>query len=122
MNLALMAEEEVETWAATIAHSTINIALPPGEESSVEIDCTFEEELNLLNLSGHMHEQGSAFKVDFRTGEGEEGVLKVSLDPETIDNTLGVLLKYQDDIAKMKGSEAAAILRQVQQDMTALGV
>src|SRR5690606_15114778 len=47
---------------------------------------------------------------------------KVSLDPETIDNTLGVLLKYQDDIAKMKGSEAAAILRQVQQDMAALGV
>src|SRR3546814_9892798 len=35
---------------------------------------------------------------------------KVALDPETIDNTLGVLLKYQDDIAKMKGSEAAAIL------------
>lgn len=47
---------------------------------------------------------------------------KVSLDPDTIDNTLGVLLKYQDDIAKMKGSEAAAILRQVQQDMAALGV
>ncbi|WP_374305231.1 AAA family ATPase [Ferrovibrio sp.] len=46
---------------------------------------------------------------------------KVALDPETIDNTLGVLLKYQDDIAKMKGSEAAAILRQVQQDMAALG-
>lgn len=46
---------------------------------------------------------------------------KVALDPETIDNTLGVLLKYQDDIAKMKGSEAAAILRQVQQDMATLG-
>ena len=47
---------------------------------------------------------------------------KVSLDPETIDNTLGVLLKYQDDIAKMKGSEAANILRQVQQDMASLGI
>lgn len=47
---------------------------------------------------------------------------KVSLDPDTIDNTLGVLLKYQDDIAKMKGSEAANILRQVQQDMASLGV
>lgn len=47
---------------------------------------------------------------------------KVSLDPDTIDNTLGVLLKYQDDIAKMKGTEAANILRQVQQDMASLGV
>ncbi|MBP6819619.1 MoxR family ATPase [Ferrovibrio sp. MS7] len=45
---------------------------------------------------------------------------KVALDPETIDNTLGVLLKYQDDIAKMQGSEAAAILRQVQQELAGL--
>jgi MoxR-like ATPase len=36
------------------------------------------------------------------------------LDPETINNTLGVLLKYQDDIAKVQGSEAARILEQVQ--------
>lgn len=46
---------------------------------------------------------------------------KVALDPETIDNTLGVLLKYQDDIAKMQGSEAAALLRQVQQELAGLG-
>jgi MoxR-like ATPase len=36
------------------------------------------------------------------------------LDPETINQTLGVLLKYQDDIAKVQGSEAARILEQVQ--------
>lgn len=46
---------------------------------------------------------------------------KVALDPETIDNTLGVLLKYQDDIAKMQGSEAAALLRQVQLDLAGRG-
>jgi len=46
---------------------------------------------------------------------------KVALDPDTIDNTLGVLLKYQDDIAKMQGSEAAALLRQVQQELAGLG-
>ncbi len=38
---------------------------------------------------------------------------KISLDPETIDNTLGVLLKYQDDIAKVRGSPAAEILDEV---------
>jgi MoxR-like ATPase len=38
---------------------------------------------------------------------------KISLDPETIDNTLGVLLKYQDDIAKVRGSAAAEILDEV---------
>jgi MoxR-like ATPase len=38
------------------------------------------------------------------------------LDPETINHTLGVLLKYQDDIAKVKGSEAARLLEQVRND------
>jgi MoxR-like ATPase len=38
---------------------------------------------------------------------------KISLDPQTIDNTLGVLLKYQDDIAKVRGSPAAEILDEV---------
>ena len=38
---------------------------------------------------------------------------KVALDPEAIDNTLGILLKYQDDIAKIQGSEAARILDEV---------
>ena len=35
------------------------------------------------------------------------------LDPEVVQHTLGVLLKYQDDIARMRGSEAARLLEQV---------
>jgi len=38
---------------------------------------------------------------------------QVALDPTTIDGTLGTLLKYQDDIAKIRGSEAACILEEV---------
>jgi MoxR-like ATPase len=38
----------------------------------------------------------------------------IVLDPQTINDTLGVLLKYQDDIGKVQGSEAARILEQVQ--------
>ena len=38
------------------------------------------------------------------------------LDPETVQNTLGVLLKYQDDIAKVQGSEAARLLAQIKAD------
>ena len=38
----------------------------------------------------------------------------ISLNPEVIDNTLGVLLKYQDDIEKIRGHEAAKILEQIQ--------
>jgi len=41
----------------------------------------------------------------------------VALDGQSIDNTLGVLLKYQDDIAKIRGSEAAALLQQVKVEL-----
>jgi MoxR-like ATPase len=37
----------------------------------------------------------------------------VALDPEQVDRTLGTLLKYQDDITRIQGSEAARILDQV---------
>lgn len=38
----------------------------------------------------------------------------VSLTPDIINNTLGTLLKYQEDIAKIQGSEAARLLAQIQ--------
>jgi len=37
----------------------------------------------------------------------------LALDPETIDNTLGVLLKYQDDMARVRGTEATRLLETV---------
>ena len=44
---------------------------------------------------------------------------KIDLDPTTVNDTLGTLLKYQDDIEKIKGSEAANLLNQVKADLAA---
>jgi MoxR-like ATPase len=41
----------------------------------------------------------------------------VSLDPQMVNDTLGVLLKYQDDIARMEGSEAKRLLNQVKEEL-----
>ena len=35
---------------------------------------------------------------------------RVALDPETVNNTLGVLLKYRDDLEKVAGDEAARMV------------
>src|ERR1700732_5171255 len=43
----------------------------------------------------------------------------LALTPEAINNTLGVLLKYQDDIVKIQGSEAQRLLTQVKQELAA---
>ena len=42
------------------------------------------------------------------------------LDPALVQNTLGLLLKYQDDIARLQGSEAARLLAQVRAEAAAL--
>jgi MoxR-like ATPase len=43
----------------------------------------------------------------------------VALDPQTVNDTLGVLLKYQDDIVRMEGSEAKRILDQIKAEIAA---
>ncbi len=44
---------------------------------------------------------------------------RVTLDPATINDTLGTLLKYQDDIAKIGGGEAKRILQEVEAELAA---
>ena len=46
---------------------------------------------------------------------------QVALNPQAIDSSLGALLKYQDDIARIRGTEAAAILDEVRAEMKAMG-
>ena len=47
---------------------------------------------------------------------------QTSLSPEMIDNSLGALLKYQDDIAKIRGTEAANILAEIKLELSAARV
>jgi MoxR-like ATPase len=42
---------------------------------------------------------------------------QIALDPAVVDNTLGALLKYQDDIARIRGSEAARILDELRKQL-----
>lgn len=44
---------------------------------------------------------------------------QVALTPDAIDHSLGALLKYQDDIARIRGTEAAKILEEVRAEMAA---
>jgi len=46
---------------------------------------------------------------------------RTDLDSGIVDDTLGILLKYQDDIARIQGSEANRILSQVKAKLAATG-
>ncbi len=60
---------------------------------------------------------GIAETIDWTTALTE--LDKLELDSDTVSDTLGVLLKYQDDIAKVRGSEAAIMLAKVKEDLAA---
>ncbi|WP_137131233.1 MoxR family ATPase [Rhizobium sp. FY34] len=62
---------------------------------------------------------GIAETIDWATALVE--LDRLALDPETISDTLGTLLKYQDDIARIRGSEGEAILSSVKADLLATG-
>ena len=42
---------------------------------------------------------------------------KMSLDAQTVNDTLGTLLKYQDDISRIQGSEAERLLAEVKAEL-----
>jgi MoxR-like ATPase len=60
---------------------------------------------------------GVAETLDFATALSELDV--VALDPATVSDTLGVLLKYQDDIARLDGTKVKEILDDVRAQLRA---
>ena len=60
---------------------------------------------------------GVAETIDWATALTE--LDRFALDPETLADTLGTLLKYQDDIARIAGSEGAKLLAEVKASLAA---
>jgi MoxR-like ATPase len=62
---------------------------------------------------------GVAETIDWATALTE--LDRLALDPETISDTIGTLLKYQDDIARIQGSEGARVLEDMKNDLRVAG-
>jgi MoxR-like ATPase len=60
---------------------------------------------------------GIAETIDWTEALMQLDVLE--LTPQAVNDTLGVLLKYQDDIARIQGSEAARLLEQIKSEAAA---
>ena len=58
---------------------------------------------------------GVAETIDWAQALAQLDVL--ALSPEVVNDTLGALLKYQDDIARIRGSEAARIIEEIKREL-----
>jgi MoxR-like ATPase len=90
------------------------VKAPEAPEALAREVVAFVQELRKLDL---FKLPGIAETIDW--ADALTQLDKIALDPETIDTTLGVLLKYQDDIARIQGSEAANILKEVKRAVAA---
>jgi MoxR-like ATPase len=74
----------------------------------------FVQELRKMDL---FKVPGVAESIDWATALSELNI--IDLDPRAVNDTLGVLLKYQDDIQRLQGSEAASLLDRVKTELAA---
>lgn len=86
-----------------------------GEELSQQI-IAYVQKLRQIDL---FKNPGIAETLDWASALLE--LNKLALDPETVNDTIGVLLKYQDDIARIKQGEGMAILEQMQAELRKVG-
>ena len=76
----------------------------------------YVQQLRTLDL---FKNPGIAETIDWATALTE--LDRVALDPETISDTIGALLKYQDDIGRINGSEGRKTLDAVKAELLATG-
>lgn len=86
-----------------------------GETLSRQI-VAYVQKLRALDL---FKNPGVAETIDWATALTE--LDRVALDPETVSDTLGTLLKYQDDIARIDGAEGRKLLDDVKAGLAATG-
>ncbi len=87
---------------------------PGARESLSRQVVAFVQKLRTMDL---FKLPGIAETIDWAEALMQLDVLELS--PQAVNDTLGVLLKYQDDIARIQGSEAARLLDQIKAEAAA---
>lgn len=70
VNLDAAYPEDIEVFASAFAHVDFGFEIPPGQVGTAEIDCAWEDDIDVLAMAGHMHQWGSAYSVDLETPDG----------------------------------------------------
>ncbi len=75
LDLRFVDPEAVQEWASAWTFNRSGFQLPPGEASTVEVDCAWPQEATVFALMGHMHERGTSMRVDAITPDGNRSML-----------------------------------------------
>jgi len=85
-NLGFIPTEQVDRWTASWQFDIGDLTLPAGQETSLDFECGFAQDVSLLSMVGHMHEYGRHEEVDLLREGLEERIYEVEhWEPEYRD-------------------------------------
>ena len=93
----------------------LRVKAPKSPERLTQEIVAFVQKLRKQDL---FKQPGVAETLDWATALTELDA--VALDPAQVSDTLGVLLKYQDDIARMQGTKAQELIDEVRAELKAV--
>ena len=94
----------------------LRVRAPGTEEALSREVVAFVQSLRGMDL---FKAPGVAETIDWAQALSQLDVL--ALSPDVVNDTLGSLLKYQDDIVRVRGSEAARIIEQIKGELRVVG-
>ncbi len=94
----------------------LRVRVPGTEEALSREVVAFVQSLREMDL---FKAPGVAETIDWAQALTQLDVL--ALSPDVVNDTLGSLLKYQDDIVRIRGSEAARIIEQIRSELRSAG-
>lgn len=102
----------VDYPAADVELEIVRRKVPGCQQELSRQVVAFVQKLRQMDL---FKSPGVAETIDWATALTE--LDRLALDPETVSDTLGTLLKYQDDIARIAGSAGGELLAEVKAEL-----
>jgi MoxR-like ATPase len=102
----------VDYPAAGVELEIVRLKVPGCHEELSRQVVAYVQKLRQMDL---FKSPGVAETIDWATALTE--LDRLALDPETVSDTLGTLLKYQDDIARIDGSAGRELLAEVKAEL-----
>ncbi len=95
---------QVTTWMAPFAlnHETFNVA--SGHADSVTFDCVMPADFKMLLVGGHMHENGTSFKIELGSSTSMEKLYEVTQWQALFRDSPPVTLFFSEPKQVTKGS------------------
>ena len=102
----------VDYPAADVELEIVRLKVPGCHEELSRQVVAYVQKLRKMDL---FKSPGVAETIDWATALTE--LDRLALDPETVSDTIGTLLKYQDDIARIEGSAGRELLTEVKAEL-----